>query len=135
VVRSACNFRKDIVAVKIEFTGFVNKVKKFDWGTVYDMSHHQMTKNHQGEWEKSGTDYFSVTGPEGFVENDRVTVIGNLKTKRYERQDGSKGTSLNVRAESITMVEGVKRQSAAVMQQWPTAKIGKSQPVDESAPF
>ena len=124
------------MAVKIEFTGFVNKVKKFDWGTVYDMSHHQMTKNHQGEWEKSGTDYFSVTGPEGFAENDRVAVVGNLKSKRWEKQDGTKGMSLNVRAESITMVEGTKRKEAAIMETWPTAKIGESKPlVDESAPF
>lgn len=124
------------MAVKIEFTGFVNKVKKFDWGTVYDIAHPQMMKNHQGEWEKSGTDYFSVTGPEGFTENDRVTVVGNLKTKRYEKTDGTKGMSLNVRAETITMVEGVKRQEAAIMETWPTAKIGEAQVlVDESAPF
>lgn len=124
------------MAVKIEFTGFVNKVKRFDWGTVYDISHNQMIKNQSGEWEKAGTDYFSVTGPEGFTENDRVTVVGNLKTKRYEKQDGTKGMSLNVRAESITMVEGVKRQEAAIMETWPTAKIGQAQElVDESAPF
>ena len=124
------------MAVKIEFTGFVNKVKKFDWGTVYDIAHPQMMKNQAGEWEKSGTDYFSVTGPEGFTENDRVTVVGNLKTKRYEKQDGTKGMSLNVRAETITMVEGVKRQEAAIMETWPTAQIGQTQElVDESAPF
>jgi len=124
------------MAVKVEFTGFVNKVKKFDWGTVYDIAHPQMMKNQAGEWEKSGTDYFSVTGPEGFTENDRVTVVGNLKTKRYEKQDGTKGMSLNVRAETITMVEGVKRQEAAIMETWPTAQIGQAQElVDESAPF
>lgn len=124
------------MAIKIEFTGFVNSVKRFDWGIVYDIAHPQMTKNLEGKWEKSGTDYFSVTGPEGFTENDRVAVVGTLKTKRYEKQDGTKGLSLNVRAESITMVEGVKRNEAAIMETWPTAKIGQAQElVDESAPF
>lgn len=127
---------ENTLAVKIEFTGFVNSVKKFEWGTVYDIAHPQMMKNQQGEWEKSGTDYFSVTGPEGFTENDKVTVVGNLKTKRYDKQDGTKGMSLNVRAESITMVEGVKRSEAAIMETWPTAKIGQAQEIaDESAPF
>ena len=124
------------MAVKVEFTGYINGVKRFDWGTVYDVAHAQMIKNQGGEWEKAGTDYFSVTGPEGFSENDKVTVVGNLKTKRYDKQDGSKGISLNVRAESITMVEGVKRQEAAIMETWPMAKIGEAQElVDESAPF
>ncbi len=124
------------MAVKIEFTGFVNGVKKFDWGTVYDVAHNQMTKNHQGEWEKSGTDYFSVTGPEGFGENDRVTIVGNLKSKRYDKKDGTKGMSLNVRAESITVVEGAKRNEAAIMETWPTATIGEGKALsDESAPF
>ena len=124
------------LAVKIEFTGFVNSVKKFDWGTVYDIAHPQMTKSQSGEWEKSGTDYFSVTGPEGFTEHDRVTVIGNLKSKRYEKLDGTKGMSLNVRAETITMVDREKRNEAAIMETWPTAKIGQAQAlVDESAPF
>jgi hypothetical protein len=124
------------VAIKIEFVGFVNGVKRFDWGTVYDVAHAQMTKGLDGKWEKTGTDYFSVTGPEGFVENDKVSIVGNLRTKRYDKQDGTKGISLNVRAETMTMVEGTKRSEAAIMETWPTAKIGQAQELaDESAPF
>ena len=90
------------MAIRIEFTGFINEVKPFDWGTVYRMSHNQQMKNDQGQWETVGRDYFDVIGPAGFVESNRVTVQGTLKTKTYEKKDGSgKGIVLQVRAESM----------------------------------
>lgn len=107
--------------IEVKFKGYVNEVKTYDWGTVYNVSHNQVRKNHQGEWETVGRDYLSVTGPAGFAENDQVEVVGSLKTKTYDKRDGSKGVALQVRATSMTKVErGGKPVEAAPMQQvWP----------------
>jgi hypothetical protein len=90
------------MAIQIEFSGFINEVKKFEWGTVYDISHSQRMQNDNGEWETAGYDYFSVIGDPGFEANQRVTVKGRMKTKRYEKKDGGTGVKLEVRADSIT---------------------------------
>ena len=93
------------MAVKIEFMGYVNNVREYDWGVVYDMSHNQ-TQKKDGQWQTIGRDYFSVVGPDGgprFAENDMVSVKGTLKTKTFDKKDGSKGVALNVRAESMEM--------------------------------
>ena len=92
------------MAVKIEFTGYVNRVREYDWGVVYDVAHNQMQKKGD-QWQTVGRDYFSVVGPDGaarFAENDMVSIKGTLKTKSFDKQDGSKGIALNVRAEEIT---------------------------------
>ena len=91
--------------IEVKFKGYVNEVKTYDWGTVYNVSHNQVRKNHQGEWETVGRDYLSVTGPAGFAENDQVEVVGSLKTKTYEKRDGSKGIALQVRATSMSEVK------------------------------
>jgi hypothetical protein len=132
--------------IKVEFKGYVNGVRTFDWGTVYNVSHNQVRKNHQGEWETVGRDYLSVVGPAGFQENDQVEVVGRLKTKLYDKRDGSgKGISLEVRADEMRKVERnnnvnsvmqqtVNKMTASVpeMQEvWPTVK----QIPDDSVPF
>jgi hypothetical protein len=132
--------------IKVEFKGYVNGVRTFEWGTVYNVSHNQVRKNHQGEWETVGRDYLSVVGPAGFAENDQVEVVGRLKTKLYEKRDGSgKGISLEVRADEMRKVERnnnvnpvmqqtVNKMTASVpeMQEvWPTVK----QIPDDSVPF
>lgn len=122
--------------IQVEFKGYVNGVKQFDWGTVYDVSHNQVRKNDQGEWEKTGADYFSVVGPEGFHEGDLVEIKGRLKTKRFDKRDGSKGMSLEVRADDITLVNkgnspASKQGHAAVNAVWPIADI----PGSDDAPF
>jgi len=122
--------------IQVEFKGYVNGVKSFDWGIVYDIAHNQVRKNDAGEWEKVGADYFNVIGPAGFHEGDLVEVKGRLKTKRYEKRDGSKGMSLEVRADDITIVnKGNSPQSktghAAVSNVWPTVDI----PGADDAPF
>jgi hypothetical protein len=123
------------MAVRVEFEAWVNEVRQFDWGVVYNVSHAQRVKNHQGEWETTAYDYFDVTGEPGFHKDDRVKVVGNLKTKRYDKKDGSKGISLQVRAESIEKVERAaatpRPASVPDMQQvWPTLKQ-----VPEDTPF
>ena len=117
------------MALKVEFEAWVNEVREFQWGVVYNVSHAQRVKNHQGEWETTGYDYFDVSGEPGFQKDDRVKVVGNLKTKRYDKKDGSKGIALQVRAESIEKVTRVQGKdipapaSVPDMQDvWPTLK-------------
>ena len=116
--------------IRVEFKGYVNDVRTFDWGTVYNVSHNQVRKNHQNEWETVGRDYFNVVGPAGFVDGDQVEVVGKLKTKTYEKRDGGKGTSLEVRADEMRKVSA--KTSVPDMQQvWPAVK----QVPDDAVPF
>jgi single-stranded DNA-binding protein len=131
--------------IRVEFKGYVNGVRTFDWGVVYNVAHNQVTKNHQGEWETVGRDYFSVVAPKdapAFAENDQVEIVGKLKTKTYEKKDGTgKGVSLEVRAETMVKVERNGNVNP-VMQQtlnistpdvqgvWPAVRQ-----IDDSAPF
>lgn len=129
------------MAIEIKFEGYINEVKRFDWGIVYDIAHSQFKKGHQGDWEVAGKDYFSVIGPEGFEKDQRVAVTGRMKTKRFDKRDGSKGISLEVRADSITLVPaGTKRDDkvghAAINAVWDVAPIpGSGKPIDEQPPF
>lgn len=123
------------MAVQIEFQGFINEIKTFEWGTVYEISHNQVRKSHQGEWETVGRDYFSVIAPEDARElgkDMRVLVKGKFKSKRFDKKDGSKGISLEVRAESITVQSAGSRPEdktghAAVNAIWPTTEIPAEQ--------
>jgi len=121
------------MAVKVEFEGYVNEVKQFDWGTVYDVGHRQVIKNAAGQWETAGYDYFNVSVPKGtpdIAKDSKVKVKGTLKTKRFDKKDGSKGVALQVRAESVEAME--KPASVPDMQAiWPEVK----QVPDENAPF
>lgn len=119
--------------IKVEFKGYVNGVRTFDWGTVYNVSHNQVRKNHQNEWETVGRDYFSVVGPAGFAENDQVEIVGKLKTKTYEKKDGSgKGISLEVRADEMRRVSSNRPATVPEMQSvWPDVK----QVQDDTVPF
>ena len=123
--------------IRVEFKGYVNSVRVFDWGTVYNVSHNQVRKNHQGEWETVGRDYFSVVAPKDsatFAENDQVEIVGRLKTKTYDKRDGSgKGISLEVRADEMRTVQrGNKTASVPDMQNiWPDVK----QVADDQVPF
>jgi hypothetical protein len=101
------------MAIQIEFSGYINEVKKFEWGTVYDISHAQRQQNESGQWETVGYDYFSVIGDPGFEKDQRVTVKGRLKTKKYDKRDGTKGTTLEIRAEYIELVKNAKADANA----------------------
>lgn len=121
------------MAVKIEFEGYVNEVKPFDWGTVLNVGHRQVIKNAAGEWETAGYDYFDVSLQKGVdvpAKDSKVRVKGTMKTKRFDKRDGSKGIALQVRAESVEPME--KPASVPDMQAiWPDVK----QVPDENAPF
>lgn len=125
------------MAIKVEFTGYVNKVRRYDWGIAYDVAHNQMQRKND-QWEVTGRDYMSVVGPDGteFAENDMVFVRGTLKTKVFDKQDGSKGIALNVRAEHMEKVAGKSQaksapaQEPAVQQVWPDVAL-----LPDDAPF
>jgi single-stranded DNA-binding protein len=123
--------------IRVEFKGYVNGVRVFDWGTVYNVSHNQVRKNHQGEWETVGRDYFSVVAPQGagpFAENDQVEVVGKLKTKTYDKRDGSgKGVSLEVRADEMRIATRTNQPASVPEMQniWPEVK----QVPDTQVPF
>jgi len=122
------------MAISIEFQGFINEIKHFDWGTVYNVAHSQMLKDEQGEWKVAGKDYFSVTGPAGFEEGDRVSVVGRMKTKLFDKKDGSKGVSLNVRASEMSKVER-RGQTQDAQQTLNDVFGGAVKSIDEEAPF
>lgn len=127
--------------INVNFKGFVNEVKQFDWGTVYNVAHNQMRKTPEGKWEKIGADYFSVIGPVGFEEGNQVEITGRLKTKRFDKRDGSKGISLEVRAEDMTLIHaGTQREDkvghAAVNAIWDVKPLPDAdQPIDQLPPF
>lgn len=121
------------MAIKIEFVGYVNQVRRYDWGIAYDVSHNQLLKKGD-QWEVVGRDYFSVVAPDGspsFNENDQVSVRGTLKTKYFEKKDGSKGIALNVRAEDMALFIKAAPNEPAVQTVWPDVK----QIADSNAPF
>lgn len=98
------------MALTIEFEGFVNEVKVFNWGTVVKMSHAQRAKNDAtGLWETVGKDYLDVTWPADAAvpaENSVVRVKGTLKSPTtFEKRDGSHGVSLKVRGQEVSAVE------------------------------
>ena len=122
------------MAVHIEFEGYVNDVRNYDWGIVYDCSHAQRQMNKSNQWETVGYDNFGVSVEKavpGVEKGGKVRVQGTLKTKRYEKKDGS-GTAvaLNVRAVSVEPL--VKPASVSDMQElWPTVK----EIPEDNAPF
>jgi hypothetical protein len=91
------------MAIEIKFTGFVNEVKKFDWATVLKVAHNQVKKTPDGKWETVSRDYFDVIVPtdSNFIDGDRIDVVGKLKTKLYDKKDGSKGIALEVRGDDV----------------------------------
>lgn len=110
------------MAIEVKFAGYINRVKEFEWGVVYDVAHAQVQKNNAGEWETVGKDYFQVVGPAGLEEGQKVEVVGRLKTKTFDKTDGSKGISLQVRAETMTPADMGKPKGNPVVATWPAAK-------------
>lgn len=121
----------------IEVTGWLNDVKQFDWGVALKVGVDVRKKNHQDEWETVDKTVYDVTTNEvpPLDGVKQVTVTGRITgTSTFAKRDGSTGAAVKVRATNI-VAAGEKVQEAAIMEQWPTAKIGQGKPVDESAPF
>jgi hypothetical protein len=76
----------------------------------------------------------STTVTESFAKDQIVEVVGKMKTKLYDKKDGSgKGISLEVRADEMRKVErGNKPATVSEMQNvWPAVK----QVADDQVPF
>lgn len=103
------------MAINIEFAGYVQETKVFSWGVIAKVTHNQVRKGTDGNWETIGYDRFDVILPDGVTvqAKDRVTVVGRLKTKEFEKKDGSKGQSLEVRALSVTMTPNTRSETQA----------------------
>jgi len=129
------------MSIQVQFDGFIEDIRTFDWGNVYNVSHTQWKKTGD-EFESIGKDYLDVItdNANGAEAGDKVRVIGKLKTKRFQKKDGSAGMALNVRAESFEIVKkgdpdnrgSEKTGHAAVNEIWPVAAIPGS---DDQAPF
>lgn len=114
------------MAIEIRFTGYVKEVKSGTGSTgkpwaLAKVVHNQVKRNaDDSAWETVGRDYFDVFLPAHVTlnEDDRVEVTGKLKTSTFDKKDGSKGISLSVNAETVTVVGAGKAkptQSAAVI--------------------
>lgn len=121
------------MTLKIEFEGYVNEVKTFDWGTVASVAHAQRAKNAAGEWETVGKDYVDVTLPEGVstVENSKVKVVGSLKPDAYTNKNGEAKPRLKVRAWEFEQVDALPGSAAPRI----VPQVAAPVPADEDLPF
>ena len=121
----------------IELTGWLNDVKEFSWGVALKVAVDVRKKNHQDEWETVDKTVYDVTTEqrpalEGVKQvKVKVRISG---TSTFQKRDGSTGSAVKVRANTITPA-GEKVAEAAILNQWPTAQIGQAGHLDESAPF
>ena len=121
----------------IELTGWLNDVKEFQWGVALKVAVDVRKRNHQDEWETVDKTIYDVTTEQrpALEGVQQVKVKGRISgTSTFQKRDGSTGSAVKVRADSITPA-GAKVSEAAIMGQWPTATIGQAAPVDENAPF
>lgn len=97
------------MSVKVDFEGWVNEVKSFDWGTVLRVTHDQRAKNDAGDWETVSKDYFDVTVTaeqlSAVSAAKVVRVLGTLKVSTYPKKDGTFGVALKVRATEVVPVQ------------------------------
>ena len=121
----------------IELTGWLNDVREFDWGTALKVSVDVRKKTPEGTWETVDKTTYDVTtdGKTPLEDVKQVTVKGRITaTNTFQKRDGSTGSAVKVRAESIVIASD-KRNEAAIMDTWPTAQIGQAEPIDQGAPF
>ena len=121
----------------IELTGWLNDVKEFSWGTALKVSVDVRKKTPEGTWETVDKTVYDVTtdGKTPLEDVKQVTVKGRITgTNTFQKRDGSTGSAVKVRAESIVIASD-KRNEAAIMDTWPTAQIGQAEPIDQGAPF
>lgn len=103
------------MAINVEFTGYVQETKVFSWGVIAKVTHNQVKKGADGNWETVGYDRFDVILPDGVTvqAKDRVTVVGRLKSKEFDRKDGSKGMSLEVKGLKVELASNTRSETQA----------------------
>lgn len=102
------------MALALQFTGFLQEVKHFDWGTVVEVAHTNRKKNDAGEWETVSTDYIDVIidnrDKDAYAniinapKSTRLAVSGNMKWNIYTKRNGEPGAKMKVWAEEIETV-------------------------------
>lgn len=102
------------MAIAVTFTGFLQQVKHFDWGTVIEVAHTNRKKNQAGEWETTSTDYIDVVidmaDKEAFrhlyelPKSTRLNVAGNMKFNVYTKRDGEAATKMKVWAHNVEVI-------------------------------
>lgn len=118
----------------VKVTGWLNDVKSFDWGTALKVSVDVRKQNAQGEWETvDKTIYDVTTGDKVALDGvKQVTVTGRIVgTATFQKRDGSTGSAVRVRAESIQATENPTASVSQMQELWPTVK----QIPDTNAPF
>lgn len=110
------------MAIEIKFIGYVKEVKSGvsaasgkPW-SLAKVVHNQVKRNADDTgWENAGKDYFDIFLPDGVLvkEDDRIEVVGKLKTNIYDKADGSKGVGLSVNASSVVIAEAFKKSAPA----------------------
>lgn len=101
------------MALLVSFTGFVEEVKTFSWGSVVTVSHANRQKNDLGQWETTSRDYLdlSIDPASEFAwlleakKGLRVAVSGNVKVSTYEKKDGSVGVRYKVWPKEVETFE------------------------------
>jgi predicted secreted protein len=101
------------MALSLTFTGFVEEVKSFSWGSVVTVSHSNRQKNDAGQWETTSRDYIDISVEPG-SEFDwllsaqkglRIAATGNAKISTYDKKDGSTGIRIKLWPKEIDTVE------------------------------
>ena len=101
------------MALSLSFTGFVEEVKTFDWGSVVTVSHSNRQKNDAGQWETTSRDYIDVTvdpsSEFGWLlqaqKGLRVAITGNAKLSTYNKKDGTAGVRIKLWPKEVETFE------------------------------
>lgn len=102
------------MAITAQFTGFLQEVRHFDWGSVVEVAHTNRKKNQAGEWETVSTDYIDVVidiaDKEAYrhifelPKSTRLAINGRMKFNAYTKRDGQPGAKMKVWPEDIETV-------------------------------
>jgi len=117
----------------VTVTGWADNVKNFDWGTALKVSVDVRKKNDAtGLWETVDKTTYDVTTSDqlNLADVRQVTVTGRINgTQVFTKRDGTPGTSIKVRAESIVEATETSGDAASFL-----ASAGAT-PVDPNLPF
>jgi hypothetical protein len=125
----------------VTITGWLDDDKNLQYGRVLRVGIDVNRKNNQDQWEKVDKTIYDVkTDSQISLDGVRqVTVVGRIMgTSTFQKRDGTTGSAIRVRAESVTpaanQAPSGKIDAAAINEVWPTVIPGAGKPV-EDAPF
>lgn len=112
-------------------------------------SNHRYFNNRTGQWEEGGTNYYDVVAFRNLALNAAdslekgmgVHIQGNLRQRRYTRQDGSTGMSCEIEARSLgvdltfVVAKVWRRPKADAADPWADRTTGEVlEPASDDAP-